>query len=188
MSLCSVSLFCCYREEKPDRPLTNYGICPHSSNIPLSATTDSIDASAGRTVVSYVPPHPEKGTRYHRYTYLLFEQSQAVPEKATMPEEQITDFDVRSFADEHGLSPAGVTFFRQVWDQDVPKIYEQVLSESVLSSMHRMMRVTEADCIDFAYLSLILSCASSTRAARPFCRATGGRIRQTSQGGQISAI
>lgn len=123
-----------------------------STNIPLSATTDSIDASAGRTVVSYVPPHPEKGTRYHRYTYLLFEQSQAVPEQASIPEEQITDFDVRSFADEHGLSPAGVTFFRQVWDQDVPKIFEQVLSEFRPSSPYRRIRVTETDCIVFAYL------------------------------------
>ncbi|KAK9899746.1 PEBP-like protein [Cystobasidium minutum MCA 4210] len=99
------------------------------ANIPLSATVDSIDLSAGRTLLSYTPPHPEKGTRYHRYTYLLLEQSQALPDQTVVSEEHIKDFDVRSFAAEHSLEPVGVTFFRQVWDQDVPTIFKDILKQ-----------------------------------------------------------
>jgi hypothetical protein len=38
-------------------------------------------------------------------------------------------FSVREFVDQHGLKPAGVSFFRQKWDKDVSAIYSEVLGE-----------------------------------------------------------
>lgn len=101
-----------------------------SCDIPLSATTSTIDESSGRTLLSYVPPHPEKGTPYHRYTYVLFEQRRALPETTSLTEEQRAEFSVRSFEKEHALKPRGITFFRQIWDQSVSDIFSHTLSES----------------------------------------------------------
>ncbi|GAA5875709.1 hypothetical protein JCM8547_007046 [Rhodosporidiobolus lusitaniae] len=95
-------------------------------NIPLSATSpSSLPLSSLPSTLSYVPPHPQKGTPYHRYTVLLFEQ----PSQATFSSDSIerAGFSTREFVKEHGLKTSGVSFFRQVWDKDVSKIYEEVL-------------------------------------------------------------
>ncbi|RKP24584.1 hypothetical protein SYNPS1DRAFT_29658 [Syncephalis pseudoplumigaleata] len=43
-------------------------------NIPLDLMTSTIAADAGQTVLPYLPPHPAKGTKKHRYTLILLEQ------------------------------------------------------------------------------------------------------------------
>ncbi|GAA5972018.1 hypothetical protein JCM11641_002459 [Rhodosporidiobolus odoratus] len=94
-------------------------------NIPLSATSSStLPLSDLPATLSYVPPHPQNGTPYHRYTALLLEQPSSLNLEATQRE----GFSAREFVQKHGLKPAGVTFFRQVWDQDVSKIYQEVLN------------------------------------------------------------
>jgi large subunit ribosomal protein L35 len=96
------------------------------SNISLSATSPTVQG--GDAILKYQPPHPQKGTKYHRYTLIAFEQPNEGQEKVTI--ENITSrdgFDVKSLAQQYGLKPTGATFFRQEWDQSVSKIYEQVL-------------------------------------------------------------
>lgn len=100
---------------------TNPSSCS-SPNIPLSSTVSSITAPS---LLSYIPPHPQNGTPYHRYTILLLSQ----PTSLTLAAESLDreSFDVRQFVKEHGLTAEGVSFFRQKWDKSVSEIYEQVL-------------------------------------------------------------
>ncbi|GAA6028740.1 hypothetical protein JCM8097_007371 [Rhodosporidiobolus ruineniae] len=95
-------------------------------NIPLSSASSAIQLSSLPSTLSYVPPHPQKGTPYHRYTVLLLEQpSQLSLDADSLPRE---GFSAREFVEKHGLEARGVSFFRQVWDKDVSKIYEEVLN------------------------------------------------------------
>ncbi|GAA5873785.1 hypothetical protein JCM16303_002588 [Sporobolomyces ruberrimus] len=99
-------------------------------NIPLSATSSPIlPLSSLTSTLPYIPPHPQNGTPYHRYTVLLLAQ----PENATLElnenEIERLNFDTRDFAAEHKLEAKGVSFFRQKWDKSVSKIYEEVLQQ-----------------------------------------------------------
>ncbi|KPV74569.1 uncharacterized protein RHOBADRAFT_45059 [Rhodotorula graminis WP1] len=95
-------------------------------NIPLSATSSSpLDLSSLSSTLSYVPPHPQNGTPYHRYTVLLLEQPESL---SLSPDSTSRDaFSVREFVVEHKLEPRGISFFRQKWDKDVSAIYKEVL-------------------------------------------------------------
>ncbi|BGP17591.1 hypothetical protein JCM10213_001240 [Rhodosporidiobolus nylandii] len=98
-------------------------------NIPLSATSSSpLPLSTLPSTLSFVPPHPQKGTPYHRYTALLLEQSSALELDAADATLEREGFSTREFVEKHGLKAAGVSFFRQVWDKDVSAIYEEVLN------------------------------------------------------------
>ncbi|EGU11322.1 hypothetical protein RTG_02794 [Rhodotorula toruloides ATCC 204091] len=93
-------------------------------NIPLSATTSPTLSSLPPSTLPYLPPHPQNGTPYHRYTLLLLSQ----PSALSLPSEiKRRGFDVRAFVNQHGLEPKGVSFFRQLWDRDVSAIYKEVL-------------------------------------------------------------
>lgn len=96
----------------------------NSPNISLSSTKSTISAEA---LLPYVPPHPQNGTPYHRYTFLLLAQ----PSELTLAAEAVEreGLDVRQFVKEHNLEAAGISFFRQKWDKDVSAIYEQVLGQ-----------------------------------------------------------
>ncbi|TFK76620.1 PEBP-like protein [Pluteus cervinus] len=122
-------------------------------NIPLSAT------NAGRlldldTHTEYIPPHPQRGTPYHRYVVLLLPQppasgtgyslntaARAQPGSSTsrhldIPAVSDVDrlhFDVREFIKQWGLNPAkggGAYMWREVWDATVSNIYANVLGSS----------------------------------------------------------
>lgn len=124
-------------------------------NIPLSATSpQSIPHLNEHT--AYVPPHPQRGSPYHRYVCLLLPQPALAPEGYTrvgsalaarqgnvhptsqrldipvVKEEERRGFDVRTFMDRWGFEGrrgGGAHMFRQVWDEDVSGIYKDVLSE-----------------------------------------------------------
>ncbi|GAA5825143.1 hypothetical protein JCM11251_006117 [Rhodosporidiobolus azoricus] len=96
-------------------------------NISLSATSpSSLPLSSAPSTLSYLPPHPQKGTPYHRYTVLLLEQSSELSLAADSIARE--GFSTREFVEKNGLKPAGVSFFRQVWDKDVSMIYKEVLN------------------------------------------------------------
>ena len=105
-------------------------------NIPLSFATRSIEIPEAHA--SYVPPHPQRGTRYHRYVVLLLPQ-QSLTEQISIP--AMSDagrlhFNVRDFAAQHGLDGStggGVHMWRQVWDEGVSKIYATVLRQFFFS-------------------------------------------------------
>ncbi|KJA29096.1 hypothetical protein HYPSUDRAFT_487273 [Hypholoma sublateritium FD-334 SS-4] len=118
-------------------------------NIPLSTSSQNLlDLN---THTTYIPPHPQQGTPYHRYVILLLPQpplgaseytlaaaSRTTPESTTsvtldipvVPMEQRRGFDVRAFAQRWNLDGAkggGAHMFREVWDEEVSKIYQTIL-------------------------------------------------------------
>ncbi|KAI9267980.1 phosphatidylethanolamine-binding protein [Phascolomyces articulosus] len=95
------------------------------TNVPLSVTESTV--SGGDTVLDYVPPHPQKGTKYHRYTLIAYEQPNGGSEKVDIKVDKREGFDAKAIAQTHGLQPCGVSFFRQVWDETVSSIYSNVL-------------------------------------------------------------
>ncbi|CAM0141336.1 mitochondrial 54S ribosomal protein YmL35 [Umbelopsis sp. WA50703] len=96
-----------------------------ATNVPLS-TTQPI-ANGGDTVVPYTPPHPQKGTKYHRYTTVILEQPNGKIELS--PSIESKRFDTRQLIQQHQLVPRGISFFREVWDEDVSRIYTDILKE-----------------------------------------------------------
>ncbi|KAG0213123.1 hypothetical protein BGX28_004949 [Mortierella sp. GBA30] len=100
------------------------------ANVPLSATqTDVTKENANANVVlDYLPPHPPKGTKYHRYTLLVAEQPNGGKDKVEMDKSRISrETTLSDLCEEYKLDVKGLTFFRQVWDKDVTKIYNEIL-------------------------------------------------------------
>lgn len=96
-----------------------------AANVPLSATQSVVEG--GDAILPYVPPHPQKGTKYHRYTIVLLEQPNG---KIDVPSSiESKRFDTRQFIQQHQLLPRGISFFREVWNQDVSRIYTDILKE-----------------------------------------------------------
>lgn len=101
-----------------------------SPNITLSSTQSSITSPA---LLPYIPPHPQKGTPYHRYTLLLLAHpidpatGKSSPIEIAAESIERDGVDVRALMHEHKFVPKGITFFRQVWDSTVTAIYEQHL-------------------------------------------------------------
>ena len=96
------------------------------TNVTLSASTPRVDLTKDMAA-SYIPPHPQQGTKYHRCTTLLLEQSGDV----IAGEVERHDFDVRAFVAQHGLTPVGIHFWRSKWSAEdaetVSRIYTDVL-------------------------------------------------------------
>ena len=97
------------------------------TNVPLSATSPVV--KEGDSVLDYIPPHPQKGTKYHRYTLIAYEQPNEGQTKVDIKVDSRDQFDVKGLAETHGLQVSGATFFRQVWNESVSKIYSEILKE-----------------------------------------------------------
>ncbi|KAH9487184.1 54S ribosomal protein L35, mitochondrial [Psilocybe cubensis] len=124
-------------------------------NIPLSATSPHLIPDLNDHT-AYVPPHPQRGSPYHRYVCLLLPQPALAPEGYTrvgsvlaarqgneqptsqrldipvVPEEERRGFDVRAFMEKWGFEGrrgGGAHMFREVWDEDVSAIYKDVLKQ-----------------------------------------------------------
>jgi large subunit ribosomal protein L35 len=82
---------------------------------------------------SYVPPHPQRGTPYHRYIILLLPQPST--DHLSMPKLLDNDrlgFNVRDFLLRYQLDGGkggGAHMWREVWDTKVSEIYQKVLSK-----------------------------------------------------------
>ncbi|KAG0361422.1 hypothetical protein BGZ54_009101 [Gamsiella multidivaricata] len=101
------------------------------TNVPLSATQMEVSAGNADVILPYLPPHPPKGTRYHRYTLLLAEQPNGGQDKVQIAQSDISrETTLRELCSQYGLNVKGLTFFRQVWDKDVSRIYTDVLKQS----------------------------------------------------------
>ncbi|KAG0080281.1 hypothetical protein BGZ90_000058 [Linnemannia elongata] len=100
------------------------------ANVPLSATQTELTKDNADVVLSYLAPHPPKGTKYHRYTLLLAEQPNNGQDKIEMDATQISrETTLRDLCSHFKLEVKGLTFFRQVWDKDVSRIYKEVLQQ-----------------------------------------------------------
>ncbi|KAI0791795.1 phosphatidylethanolamine-binding protein [Abortiporus biennis] len=100
-------------------------------NLTLSSSSPSpIPLSTSHT--SYIPPHPQRGTPYHRYVILLLPQ-QNPTERIHIPvptQAERLGFNYRAFAEKYGLDGSkggGAHMFREVWDDTVSQIYRNVL-------------------------------------------------------------
>lgn len=101
----------------------------HRTDVPLSATRNTLP-SGHATALPYVPPHPQRGTPYHRYTTLLLEQSSPSTPSAEIHRD---GFDVRAYIEQNNLTVAGIHFWRGQWRPEnagtVSKVYEEILRE-----------------------------------------------------------
>ncbi|WFD31372.1 mitochondrial 54S ribosomal protein YmL35 [Malassezia sp. CBS 17886] len=109
------------------------------TDIPLSTAASGVPAHAP-TPLAYVPPHPQRGSPYHRYTTLLYEQ------RTTAPRTPVRDrIDVAAFAADNDLELAGLHFWRAQWTEansaSVSHVYETVLQ----TPEPRFGRVTRTD-------------------------------------------
>lgn len=100
-------------------------------NISLSATSPSpISLTSAHT--PYIPPHPQKGTPYHRYAILLLPQSN-LTEPIDVPSISNADrlgFDFRKFSAQYGLDGSnggGAHMWREIWNPTVSEIYKDTL-------------------------------------------------------------
>ncbi|OZJ06705.1 hypothetical protein BZG36_00307 [Bifiguratus adelaidae] len=101
------------------------------ANVPLSTTSPGVNVSDNNTLLSYIPPHPQRGTKYHRYTVIVYQQNgdgQLELDIANRPQSR-ERFDLGTFAETHKLQPVGVTFFRQVWSPATSSVYTDILKE-----------------------------------------------------------
>lgn len=122
-------------------------------NVPLSATHQA-RISDLNDHTPYIPPHPQRGTPYHRYVllflpqpplggvaYTLNAEARAQPGVPTsvhldvppIGEAERRNFGVREFMQTWGLDGAkggGSHMWREVWDKRVSGIYKTVLSKS----------------------------------------------------------
>lgn len=96
-------------------------------NIPLSSVSPSPLPNLN-THTAYIPPHPQRGTTYHRYTILLLPQHSRLPIHMVAKDKR-AGFDVRAFMEKHGLdkNTGGVHMWREVWSEGVPVIYRDIL-------------------------------------------------------------
>jgi len=120
-------------------------------NIALSATSTSLLNL--NTHTKYIPPHPQRGTPYHRYATLLLPQpprgrsdyTLAAASRAgeiptsmhldipVVPDEERLGFDVRRFVQTWNLNGdkgGGAHMWREVWDENVPIIYKDILKKA----------------------------------------------------------
>lgn len=118
----------------PDPSTQSFSTYVHAlqPNIPLSATKTQIALptapETSESALVYIPPHPQRGTPYHRYTTLLLPQSSEISIEITkIPREH---FDVRSFYEKHAFtSGGGIHMFREEWDEGVGMVYKKFLNQ-----------------------------------------------------------
>jgi hypothetical protein len=140
-------------------------------NVPISSTSAS-PLSLPEPLVSYIPPHPQNGTPYHRYTILLLAQPDP-GEKLSIPSIPSNDragFNLRQFIAQWGFKPesgGGAHFWRELWNPAVSDIYREHLRE-----FHRYQRVI-----------FVLNDGFFTRITRTTIRATaqGRQVRRSEE-------
>ncbi|KAG5440717.1 hypothetical protein PCK2_000153 [Pneumocystis canis] len=83
-------------------------------NILISPINTLVQPHTGTILAPYIPPHPQKGSPYHRYTLLVFEQTE---KNLNNPVIERDGFDVRQFASLNHFQIVGIHFWRGVWDE-----------------------------------------------------------------------
>ncbi|KAI9827798.1 MAG: hypothetical protein M1832_004287 [Thelocarpon impressellum] len=109
----------------PDPERNNFKYRCHflACNIPISPTSTSVPLSRlsaeTQTLLPWLPPHAQKGTRYHRLSVFVMQQPNGSEIDAPSLREKIErdGFKLRSFVDKLGLLPIGGNMFRSQWDE-----------------------------------------------------------------------
>ncbi|KTW30191.1 hypothetical protein T552_00669 [Pneumocystis carinii B80] len=110
--------------DSPDLENDSFKIYLHwlISNIPILPTNALVQPSKGTILASYIPPHPQKGSPYHRYTLLVFEQVKEISNISNDCNITRNHFNVNQFASLNNLKIVGIHFWRGVWDEHVDKV------------------------------------------------------------------
>ncbi|KAG9314739.1 phosphatidylethanolamine-binding protein [Chiua virens] len=114
----------------PDEVNSTYQSFLHwlQPNIPLLATSPSLISNVN-SHTKYIPPHPQKGTPYHRYIILLFPQKFHI-DVPIVEMDQRLGFSVREFMAKYNLDPStggGAHMWRGEWNQTVSRIHRDLL-------------------------------------------------------------
>jgi len=99
----------------------------------MSAASPSLISNIN-SHTKYIPPHPQKGTLYHRYTVLLLPQTSPIDVPILETDERF-GFSVRGFMAKYGLDPStggGAHMWRGEWNPTVSRIYQDLLSKYLL--------------------------------------------------------
>ncbi|KAF8599268.1 PEBP-like protein [Ceratobasidium sp. AG-I] len=118
----------------PDPSIRGFSTFLHAlqPNVPLSATNTQVNLptapATSETGLAYIPPHPQRGTPYHRYTTILLPQSSEISiDVANISRE---NFDLRAFFEQHGFANGGgIHMFREEWEKSVGAVYKNVLGK-----------------------------------------------------------
>ncbi|XP_064598797.1 large ribosomal subunit protein mL38-like [Liolophura sinensis] len=92
------------------------------------------DVSKGETVCNYLAPFPPKGTGFHRYVFILFQQERKLDFSSEKRSENSTCLRERTFQTlefyrqhQEQLTPSGLAFFQAEWDESVTDVFRNVL-------------------------------------------------------------
>lgn len=89
-----------------------------------------MEADQGDLVLPYIAPHPAKGTDLHRYTIVLFQQTDRVNNISPLERDH---FSLHSLAEDLSLTPAGIHFWRSRWTQfgkdSISNVYRNSLQQ-----------------------------------------------------------
>lgn len=107
------------------------------TDVELSPTQPSVGADNGTVRVGWVPPHPHKGTPYHRYTCLVWAQSSKTVEAGDVAR---LGFKAQAFAQRNGLHPIGINFWRQVYDENVSAMMQRYPDVGYLDKDYRRVK------------------------------------------------
>ncbi len=93
-------------------------------DVELDESKHLVTFENGKVSMPYVPPHPHKGTPYHRYTVVVWKQPESPPDIGR-PQVKREGFVAMDFATQRGLRAVGISFWRQVWDENVGEVMKK---------------------------------------------------------------
>ncbi|SPO26540.1 related to MRPL35 - mitochondrial ribosomal protein, large subunit [Ustilago trichophora] len=117
--------------DQPDQDLESFktSLLALKTDIPLSATSSpTIDLTQNMSV-DYIPPHPQQGTPYHRYTTILLEQSNS--NTISTHELDANNFNLSNFIQQNQLVPAGIHFWRAKWTPESADSISQIYTNTL---------------------------------------------------------
>ncbi|KAK9453633.1 hypothetical protein V1511DRAFT_504070 [Dipodascopsis uninucleata] len=124
------------------------------TDVKAGGNNTKVDKLTCRELVSYIPPHPEKNTGYHRYAVWVFEQKNNEPLKFSPPkssegpnEEQVLNrsgFNIRVFRSAFRLKSVGAHLWRCKYDSHTDRVREQAgLGEGTVFYRTRLQHYDE---------------------------------------------
>ncbi|ORY80987.1 phosphatidylethanolamine-binding protein [Protomyces lactucae-debilis] len=98
------------------------------TGITVGPTKQTVGPEDGVVLQDWVPPHPEKGTPYHRLCVLVWELPDTPPQPNAPLASQVpgaisrVGFHPQHYAQQNGLHAVGVHFWRQEWDAELAEV------------------------------------------------------------------
>lgn len=101
-------------------------------NVPLKPSAPLVklaDLSPdSQIVVPWFPPSAQKGSPYHRLSYVIFQQKDNIPVDLDIAKKNVAhaqSFSARRFMTKHLLHPIGATLFRTKWDDGTADVMQR---------------------------------------------------------------